>query len=42
MSDLFWFSDERWAHIAALLPMDVRGMKRVDDRRVLSGIVYAL
>jgi mannitol 2-dehydrogenase len=42
MSDFFWFSDEQWARIAPLLPTDVRGMKRVDDRRVLSGIVHAL
>ena len=33
----FWFSDEQWA-----LPQDTRGMPRVDDRRVLSGIVHAL
>jgi transposase len=42
MSDFFWFSDEQWSRIAPLLPNDVRGMKRVDDRRVLSGIVHAL
>lgn len=42
MSDLFWFSDARWERIAPLLPTDVRGKKRVDDRRVLSGIVDAL
>ena len=37
MANFFWFSDERWA-----LPQDTRGMPRVDDRRVLSGIVHAL
>ena len=42
MSDFFWFSDPQWARIAPLLPTDVRGKKRVDDRRVLSGIVHAL
>ena len=42
MSDFFWFSDAQWAQIAPLLPTDVRGMDRVDDRRVLSGIVHAL
>ena len=42
MSDFFWFSDAQWERIAPLLPTDVRGMKRVDDRRVLSGIVHAL
>ena len=39
---IFWFSDAQWARIAPLLPTDVRGKKRVDDRRVLSGIVHAL
>ncbi len=42
MADRFWFSDAQWARIAPLLPKDVRGKKRVDDRRVLSGIVHAL
>lgn len=42
MSDFFWFSDAQWARIAPLLPTDVRGKPRVDDRRVLSGIVHAL
>jgi transposase len=42
MSDFFWFSDTQWARIAPLLPTDVRGKPRVDDRPVLSGIVHAL
>ena len=42
MADFFWFSDVQWARIAPLLPTDTRGMPRVDDRRVLSGIVHAL
>ena len=42
MADFFWFSDEQWARIKPLLPQDTRGMSRVDDRRVLSGIVHAL
>lgn len=42
MADLFWFSDEQWAHIEPLLPTNARGMPRVDDRRVLSGIVHVL
>jgi transposase len=42
MSDFFWFSDAQWARIGTLLPTDTRGMARVDDRRVLSGIVHAL
>ena len=42
MADCFWFSDSQWARIEPLLPTDTRGMARVDDRRVLSGIVHAL
>jgi transposase len=42
MADYFWFSDAQWARIEPILPKDVRGKKRVDDRRVLSGIVHAL
>lgn len=42
MSDFFWFSDAQWARIEPLLPQDTRGKARVDDRRVLSGIVHAL
>lgn len=42
MSELFWFSDAQWARIEPLLPTNVRGLKRVDDRRVLSGIVHVL
>ena len=42
MSNFFWFSDAQWARIGPLLPTDTRGMARVDDRRVLSGIVHAL
>ena len=42
MSDLLWFSDEQWARIEPMLPKNTRGLKRVDDRRVLSGIVHVL
>jgi transposase len=35
-------SDEQWAKIEPLLPTDVRGKMRVDDRRVLSGILHVL
>lgn len=40
--DLFWLSDEQWRRIQPLLPTDVRGIKREDDRRVISGIVHVL
>src|SRR3546814_3929918 len=42
MADFFWFSDAQWARIEPLLPANARGKRRVDDRRVLSGIVHAL
>jgi len=35
--NLFWLSDEQWARIEPHLPTDVRGVERVDDRRVISG-----
>jgi transposase len=34
----FDLTDLAWPVIVPLLPMKVRGVKRVDDRRVLSGI----
>ncbi len=40
--NLFWLTDEQWAKIAPLLPTDVRGIARVDDRRVISGILHVL
>lgn len=42
MTDLFWFSDVQWRRIEPLLPTNTRGLKRVDDRRVLSGIVHVI
>jgi transposase len=41
-SNLYWLSDEQWARIQPLLPTDVRGKPRVDDRRVISGIMHVL
>src|SRR3954451_4371553 len=42
LMDQFWLSDEQFARIAPLLPTDTRGKPRVDDRRVISGIVHVL
>jgi len=42
VSDLFWFTDAQWARIEPQLARTTRGMKRVDDRRVLSGIVQVI
>jgi len=41
-SNLYWLSDEQWARIQPLLPTDVRGKPRADDRRVISGIMHVL
>ncbi len=40
--DRFWLTDAQFAKIAPHLPTDTRGKARVDDRRVISGIVYVL
>ena len=40
--DHFWLTDEQFAKIAPHLPTDTRGKERVDDRRVISGIVHVL
>ena len=42
MTDLFWLSDEQFGRLAPLLPSDTRGVPRVDDRRVISGIIHVL
>ena len=42
MADLFLCSDAQWGRVEPMLPKDVRGMDRVDDRRVVSGITHAL
>ena len=40
--NLFWLNEEQWQRIEPLLPTDVRGKARVDDRRVISGILHVL
>ena len=39
---LFWLSDEAWAAIEPHLPKNQPGARRVDDRRVISGILHVL
>lgn len=39
---LFWLSDAAWAAIEPHLPENQPGARRVDDRRVISGIVHML
>ena len=38
----FWLTDAQFAKIAPHLPTDTRGKERVDDRRVISGIIHVL
>jgi transposase len=42
MANEFWLSDGQWAVIDPLLPKNRPGAHRVDDRRVISGIVHVL
>ena len=39
---LYWLSDAEWSKIGPLMPRGRRGAHRVDDRRVISGIVHML
>ena len=38
----FWLTVEQFGRLAPHLPQDTRGKPRVDDRRVISGIVHVL
>ena len=42
MAAEYWLDDEAWAATAPLLPTNQPGARRVDDRRVISGIVHVL
>ena len=42
MDTHFWLSAAQFARLQPLLPTDTRGVPRVDDRRVISGIVQVL
>jgi len=42
MNDTFWLSEVQFARLAPHLPTDTRGKPRVDDRRVISGIIHVL
>jgi transposase len=41
MSDLIWLSDSQMQRIAPYFPLS-HGIARVDDRRVLSGIIFVI
>ena len=42
MARLFWLSDRAWASLEPHLPRGKPGKPRVDDRRVISGILHVL
>jgi transposase len=42
MAQLYWLSDQAWAAIEPHLPHGLPGKPRVDDRRVISGILHVL
>lgn len=42
MSQLYWLSDAAWAALEPHLPRGRPGKARVDDRRVISGILHVL
>ena len=39
---VYWLSDAEWRRIEPLLPRGRKGAHRVDDRRVISGIMHML
>ena len=41
MSDLFWLSEAQMRRIEPYFPLS-HGVPRVDDRRVVSGIIYVI
>jgi putative transposase len=41
MADLFWLSDKQLQRIEGFFPLS-HGVPRVDDRRVISGIIHVL
>lgn len=40
--ELFWLGDAQFVSLRPLLPTDTRGVPRIDDQRVISGIVHVL
>ncbi len=42
MARLFWLSDRAWASLEPHLPRGKPGKPRVDDRRVISGVIHVL
>ncbi len=42
MANQYWLSDRAWSSIEPLMPRNQPGARRVDDRRVVSGIIHVL
>lgn len=42
MASGFWLSEAQWKAIEPHLPKNQSGARRVDDRRILSGIIHVL
>ena len=42
MANEYWLSDRAWASIKPLMPTNQPGARRIDDRRVISGIIHVL
>ncbi len=42
MANPYWLAEGQFARLQPLLPSKVRGVPRVDDRRVISGIIHVL
>ena len=38
----FWLTEEQFSRLKPLLPNKPRGVPRVDDRRVISGIIHVI
>jgi len=42
ISDNLWLTDREWAALERHLPQNRPGARRVDDRRIISGILHVL
>lgn len=42
MREIFWLDDDAWGLIEPQLPKNKPGPRRVDDRRIISGIIHVL
>ena len=42
MTEGFWLSEAQFGRLVLYLPNETRGVPRVDDRRVISGIIHVL